>query len=89
MTDAGQFWQVNVTQTTLECMQYLLTGQTGVALQGIAAQDSPKSAAMAEAMKKMKASGEGPSLEAMKHMAEAMKHMSQEELQAVMQRMKG
>lgn len=44
---------------------------------------------MAEAMKKMKASGEGPSLEAMKHMAEAMKHMSQEELQAVMQRMKG
>lgn len=89
LTDAGQFWQVNVTQTTLECMQYLLTGQTGAALQGIAAQDSPKSAAMAEAMKKMKASGEGPSLEAMKHMAEAMKHMSQEELQAVMQRMKG
>lgn len=89
LTDAGQFWQVNLTQTTLECMQYLLTGQTAAALQGIAAQDSPKSAAMAEAMRKMKESGAGPSLEAMRHMAEAMKHMSREELQAVMQRMKG
>lgn len=28
LTDAGQFWQVNLTQTTLECMQYLLTGRT-------------------------------------------------------------
>lgn len=44
---------------------------------------------MAEAMKKMKESGAGPSLEAMQHMAEAMKHMSREELQAVMRRMKG
>lgn len=89
LTDAGQFWQVNLTQTTLECMQYLLTGRTAAALQGIAAQDSPESAAMAEAMKKMKESGAGPSLEAMQHMAEAMKHMSREELQAVMRRMKG
>ena len=63
--------------------------KTAAALQGIAAQDSPESAAMAEAMKKMKESGAGPSLEAMQHMAEAMKHMSREELQAVMRRMKG
>ena len=85
MTDAGQFWQVNLTQTTLECMQYLLTGRTAATLQGIAAQDLPESAAM----KKMKESGAGPSLEAMQHMAEAMKHMSHEELQDVMRRMKG
>lgn len=53
LTDAGQFWQVNLTQTTLECMQYLLTGRTAAALKGIAAQDSPESAAMAEAMRQL------------------------------------
>ena len=52
LTEAGQFWQVNLTQTTLESMQYLLTGKTVMNLAGVAAQDSAKTDAMTEAMKK-------------------------------------
>ncbi|WP_371377216.1 heme anaerobic degradation radical SAM methyltransferase ChuW/HutW [Sporomusa aerivorans] len=39
LTVAGQFWQVNLAQTTVECVEALLTGRTGLALQRIAAQD--------------------------------------------------
>ena len=87
LTEAGQFWQVNLTQTTLESMQYLLTGKTVMNLAGVAAQDSAKTDAMTEAMKKMKEKGVRPSMEAMKKMAEAMQHLSSEELSAVMKRM--
>ena len=74
LTDAGQFWQVNLTQTTLECVQYLMTGKTGIAVERVAAQDSAKTDTM---------------IQAMKQMAEAMQNMSPEELQAVMKRMQG
>ena len=87
LTEAGQFWQVNLTQTTLECMQYLLTGESVMNLAAVAAQDSAKSEAMAAAMKKMKEKGVQPGMEAMKKMAEAMQHLSPEELSAVMKRM--
>lgn len=39
LTVAGQFWQVNIAQTTLECIQALLTQKNSIALQKIAAQD--------------------------------------------------
>ena len=88
LTEAGQFWQVNLTQTTLECMQYLLTGKTAMNLAAVAAQDSPRTEAMAAAMKKMKEKGVRPSMEAMQKMAEAMQHLSPEELRAMMKSMK-
>ncbi|TCS79608.1 heme anaerobic degradation radical SAM methyltransferase ChuW/HutW [Pectinatus cerevisiiphilus] len=39
LTVPGQFWQINLTQTTLECMQSLLTGKNTLAVQHIAAQE--------------------------------------------------
>lgn len=88
LTDAGQFWQVNITQTMLECIQYLMTGKNAMVMERVAAQDSKKTASMVEAMKRMKAVSGTPSVEAMKKMAEAMRHMSQDELQAIMKQMK-
>lgn len=89
LTDAGQFWQVNITQTTLECIQYLLTGKNAMVMERVAAQDSEKTKPMVEAMKKMKNMKGMPSMEAMKKMAEAMQNMSPEEVQAMMKQMKG
>ncbi|MDD3115029.1 MAG: heme anaerobic degradation radical SAM methyltransferase ChuW/HutW [Anaerovibrio sp.] len=42
LTVPGQFWQINIAQTTLECIQALLTGKTLLSLQRIAAQDGRK-----------------------------------------------
>lgn len=39
LTVAGQFWQVNIAQTTVECVQYILMQTHNIAVQGIAAQD--------------------------------------------------
>ncbi|WP_110953847.1 heme anaerobic degradation radical SAM methyltransferase ChuW/HutW [Anaerosinus massiliensis] len=39
LTLAGQFWQVNLSQTTVECIQILVTGEKSLAVQKIAAQD--------------------------------------------------
>lgn len=39
LTLAGQFWQINITQSTLECIQSLLTGKNTLAVQKIAAQE--------------------------------------------------
>lgn len=39
LTVAGQFWQVNLAQTTIECIQILMTGKNDIAVQKIAAQD--------------------------------------------------
>lgn len=89
LTEAGQFWQVNLTQTTLECMQYLLTGKNSMSLAGVAAQDSAQSQAMAEAMKRMKQSGKKPSMEMMRRMAEAMEKLSPDEIQEMMKLMSG
>lgn len=44
LTVAGQFWQVNIAQTTVECAQMLLTGKSGIAVQRIAAQDGAAAA---------------------------------------------
>lgn len=38
LTEAGQFWQVNMTQTLLECVELLLGQETSVALENVAAQ---------------------------------------------------
>lgn len=89
LTEAGQFWQVNITQTTLECIQYLMTGKKSLSVERVAAQDSAKTEKMVEAMKKMKESGGMGGVEAMQKMAEAMKNMSQEEMQAIMKKMQG
>ena len=70
LTDAGQFWQVNLTQSTLECIQYLMTGKNAIAMEKVAAQDSEKASAMVEAMKKMKEMYTGHGVEVMKKMAE-------------------
>ena len=39
LTVAGQFWQINIAQTTVECVQALITQEHRIAVQGIAAQD--------------------------------------------------
>lgn len=42
LTLAGQFWQVNIAQTTVECVEFLLLQKHNIAVQGIAAQDGKK-----------------------------------------------
>lgn len=39
LTVAGQFWQVNIAQTTVECVQAIMTQKHSIVVQGIAAQD--------------------------------------------------
>ncbi len=39
LTVAGQFWQVNIAQTTVECAEFILLQKHNIALQGIAAQN--------------------------------------------------
>ena len=39
LTVPGQFWQVNIAQSTIECSQILLTGQNSLAVERIAAQE--------------------------------------------------
>ena len=39
LTIAGKFWEVNIAQTTVECIQYLLTGENAMSVESIAAQD--------------------------------------------------
>lgn len=70
LTEAGQFWQVNLTQSTLECIQFIMTGQNAIAVEKVAAQDSAKADAMVQAMKKMKEMYSGHGVEVMKKMAE-------------------
>ena len=38
LTEAGQFWQVNMTQTLLECVEYLLSGKNDIVNAKIAEQ---------------------------------------------------
>ena len=40
LTSAGEFWTVNITQSTLESMEYILTGKNSFALESVAAQDT-------------------------------------------------
>ena len=87
LTAAGQFWQVNMTQTTLECIQYLLTGKNTMAIERVAAQDEEKMKPVLAMMKNMKTATNNPDIETMKKMAEAMQHMSVENIRAVMKKM--
>ena len=41
LTLAGEFWHVNLTQTTIELAQYLLTGESSMSHERIAAQNAP------------------------------------------------
>lgn len=41
LTIAGEFWHVNLTQTTIELAQYLLTGESTMLHEKIAAQNAP------------------------------------------------
>lgn len=84
LTEAGQFWQVNLAQTTLECIEYIVTGNTTAVMEHVAGQDSPKSPAMAMAMHHMKEHGGTANVEAMKKMAEMMAQMSPNELNTIM-----
>ena len=38
LTEAGEFWVVNMTQTILECISYLLSGETSAKEERVAAQ---------------------------------------------------
>ena len=42
LTVAGKFWEVNLAQTTAECIQYLMTGENTLSLESIAAQDTQR-----------------------------------------------
>ena len=39
LTTAGGFWHVNITQTVIECVQYILTGESTLLHENIAAQN--------------------------------------------------
>lgn len=95
LTEAGEFWQVNLAQTTVECINYLIKGEETMSLQGIAAQEGGETKAMSDkvrriidAMKKAKSAGGGPTPEAMAMMTEAMNSMTPEEIQTVMKSMR-
>ena len=40
LTSAGEFWTVNITQSTLEAMEYIITDKNSFALESVAAQDT-------------------------------------------------
>ena len=40
MTATGEFWTVNLTQSTLEAVEYILTGKNSFAVEAVAAQDT-------------------------------------------------
>ena len=40
LTDAGEFWTVNLTQSTLEAVEYIMTGKNSFAIEAVAAQDT-------------------------------------------------
>ena len=40
LTDAGEFWTVNLTQSTLEAVEYIMTGKNSFAMEAVAAQDT-------------------------------------------------
>ncbi len=40
LTTAGEFWTVNITQSTLEVVEYIMTGRNSFALESVAAQDT-------------------------------------------------
>ncbi|MDU6912741.1 MAG: radical SAM protein [Veillonella sp.] len=40
LTAAGEFWTVNLTQSTLEAVEYILTGKNSFAVEAVAAQDT-------------------------------------------------
>lgn len=40
LTAAGEFWTVNITQSTLEAMEYIMTGKNSFVLESVAAQDT-------------------------------------------------
>ena len=66
LTVAGKFWEVNIAQTTVECIQYLLTGENEMSVESIAAQDKKHG----EAKEKMHGVGMNgvPSIEMMQRM---------------------
>ena len=66
LTIAGKFWEVNIAQTTVECIQYLLTGENAMSVERIAAQDKKHG----EAKEKMHGVGMNgvPSIEMMQRM---------------------
>lgn len=78
LTEAGEFWQVNITQTTLECIQYLMTGKKALVMEGVAAQDADKTESMMKVMKDMMKNMKGmPSLAMMGSMMSSMKKMKE------------
>ena len=40
LTAAGEFWTVNLTQSTLEAVEYIMTGKNSFAMEAVAAQDT-------------------------------------------------
>ena len=40
LTAAGEFWTVNLTQSTLEAVEYIVTGKNSFAMEAVAAQDT-------------------------------------------------
>ena len=40
LTAAGEFWTVNITQSTLEAVEYIMTGKNSFAMEAVAAQDT-------------------------------------------------
>lgn len=90
LTIAGEFWYVNISQTVIECIQYLLTGEDSMSVEQVAEQSHSK---MHEMMKKMQSLTnedgvqEGNNFAAMKKMAEMMGNIPADKMQKMMEAM--
>lgn len=58
LTSAGEFWTVNITQSTLEAMEYIITGKNSFALESVAAQDT-KTTSKENANQEIRGIGQG------------------------------
>ena len=88
LTEAGEFWNINIGQSTLEALEHIMTGETSFIMDKVAAQDvSEKDELMKKAMDKAMKMGGSSNTESMKRMAEAMKKLSADDLKDMMSKM--
>lgn len=88
LTEAGEFWNINIGQSTLEALEHIMTGETSFVMDKVAAQDtSEKDELMKKAMDKALKMGGSSNTESMKRMAEAMKKLSADDLKDMMNKM--
>lgn len=89
LTEAGEFWDVNISQSTLEAVEHILMGKDSFAMDKVSAQDAEKDEIMKKAMDMAMKMGGRSNTEGMRRMAEAMKKLSLEDLKDMMGKFPG